>query len=130
MLIVDASCLYEVVASTSKARTIRDRMLLDPDWLAPHVLDAEVVSVIRRREREGVLDPSAAWQAVDELHDWPGQRIGHQPLLRRAWELRANVRMWDALYVALAEILRAPLVTLDERLATATGPRCTFEVLA
>jgi predicted nucleic acid-binding protein len=50
-------------------------------------------------------------------------------LLERAWELRDTVRSWDALYVALAEALDATLLTLDERLARADGPRCTIDVV-
>jgi predicted nucleic acid-binding protein len=59
----------------------------------------------------GPLDATAAAQAVDDLANWPGERYGHRSLLGRAWELRATVRSWDALHVALAEALRATLVT-------------------
>jgi predicted nucleic acid-binding protein len=67
------------------------------------------------------LDLSAAEQAIEYLHDWPGLRYGHQWLLRRAWAIRENVRGWDAMYVALAEMLRVTLITTDERLARAPG---------
>lgn len=56
--------------------------------------------------------------------------LRHQLLLDRAWELRANVRGWDAMYVALAELLDATLLTTDARLARAVGPRCRIDVLA
>jgi predicted nucleic acid-binding protein len=49
--------------------------------------------------------------------------------MRRAYELRANVSAYDSAYVALAEALDCPLVTVDERLARASGPRCEFQVL-
>ena len=65
-----------------------------------------------------------------DLGDWPGERFGHRALLERAWELRATVRSWDALYVALAEALDATLLTLDERLARATGPTCAIDAVA
>ena len=83
---------------------------------------------MRRHERAGLVDATAAGQAVEDLRDWPGDRIGHRALLGRAWELRATVRSWDALYVALAEVVGAPLLTLDGRLAVVAGPTCTFEV--
>ncbi len=129
MLVVDASCLYEVVADGTVAERVRRRLAADPDHAAPHVVDVEVISVIRRDHRLGRLDDTAAAQAVDDLRDWPGERYGHQPLLDRLWELRANVRAWDAAYVALAEALSATLLTLDGRLAIAPGPRCRIEVL-
>jgi predicted nucleic acid-binding protein len=128
MLIVDASILFEIVADAPGAERLRERLLLDPDLAAPHLVDAEVLGVIQRERRVGRLDRTAASQAVDDLRAWPGERWGHQPLLWRAWELRANVRSNDALYVALAEGLGATLLTLDERLARAPGLRCSVEI--
>ncbi|MBI3257855.1 MAG: type II toxin-antitoxin system VapC family toxin, partial [Actinobacteria bacterium] len=71
---------------------------------------------------------TAANQAVDDLGLWPGERWSHRPLLARAWELRANVRGYDAMYVALAEALGATLMTLDQRLARVRSLRCDIEV--
>ncbi len=129
VLIVDASCLYEVVADTARAGDVRARLVLDPDHAAPSLVDVEVASVIRRDHLAGRLDPTAAAQAVEDLRDWPGQRFTHRPLLDRVWELRQSVRAWDAFYVALAEVMQATLLTSDSRLATAPGPRCTIEVV-
>ena len=129
MLVVDASCLYEVVADTERAEEVRARLLQDADHAAPSVIDVEVVSVIRRDQLLGRLDLTAAAQAVEDLRDWPGERFGHQPLLERVWELRASLRTWDAFYVALAEVMHATLVTSDSRLARAPGPRCAIDVL-
>jgi predicted nucleic acid-binding protein len=109
MLVVDASCLYEVVAGTPGSEPIRERLAADADL-------------------NGQLDATAAVQAVEDLRDWPGERFGHRSLVVRAWELRASVRSWDALYVALAEALGAILVTTDARLAAAHGPECEIEV--
>jgi predicted nucleic acid-binding protein len=128
MLVVDASCLYEVLVDTPRAEAIRERLLRDDDWIAPHVIDAEVLGVIRRHELAGLLDRTAAGQAVDDLCEWPGERVGHRALISRAWELRATVRSWDGFYVALAEAVDAPLLTLDTRLAAAVGPTCSFDV--
>jgi predicted nucleic acid-binding protein len=130
MLIVDASCLYEVLADAERAESVRLRLAGDPDHAAPQLIDAEVLGVIRRDHALGRLDATAARQAVEDLRDWPGERFGHRALLERAWELRDAVRSWDALYVALAEALDATLLTLDERLAGAAGPECTIEVVA
>lgn len=130
MLVVDASCLYEVVADGTFAESVRRRLAVDPDQAAPHIVDIEVLGVIRRDHQLGKLDATAAAQAVEDLRDWPGERFGHQPLLDRVWALRGTVRGWDATYVALAEALGATLLTLDARLAAAPGPRCHIEVVA
>lgn len=129
MLIVDASCLYEVVADTDRAEQVRTRLAADTDQAAPHVVDAEVLGIVRRDHLLGRLDPTAALQAVEDLRDWPGERFGHRSLLERAWELRDNVRSWDALYIALAEALDATLITLDRRLGRIEGLGCRVEVL-
>jgi predicted nucleic acid-binding protein len=128
MLVVDASVLFEVVADTPGAERLRHRLADDPDHAAPHLVDAEVLSVIQAQHRLGRLDATAAGQAVDDLRRWPGERWTHRPLVERAWELRANVRAYDALYVALSEALDATLLTLDTRLARAAPPTCTVEV--
>jgi predicted nucleic acid-binding protein len=129
MLVVDASCLYEVLTGAPGAEAIRGRLASDSDQAAPHILDVEVFGVVRREHRNGHLDRTAATQAVEDLAAWPGERFGHRALLPRAWELRDTVRGWDAMYVALAEALGATLVTTDRRLASATGPECEIEVV-
>lgn len=130
MLVVDASCLFEALTGARFAETIRQRLALDEDQAAPHVVDVEVFSVIRREHRLGRLDRTAAYQAVEDLGAWPGERFGHRPLLERAWDLRDTVRGWDAMYVALAEALEAVLLTTDVRLAGARGPDCRIELIA
>ena len=72
MLIVDATCLYEVVADTEHAEAIRARLAADPEQAAPHLIDVEVLNAIRRHEMTGRLDAPAASQAVDDLYAWPG----------------------------------------------------------
>jgi predicted nucleic acid-binding protein len=124
MLVVDASALFEVVAGTGRSEAIRQELLADDDQVAPHLIDAEVFGVIRKHHERGWLDRTAADQAVEDLRDWPGERMSHRPLLERAWELRSSVRGYDALYVALAEAMDATLLTTDGRLARAADPRC------
>lgn len=130
MLVVDASCLCEVLIGGPGAEAIRDRLAADVDHAAPHIVDVEVFGVVRREHLLGHLDRTEAAHAVEDLEDWPGERFGHRLLLARAWLLRDTVRGWDAMYVALAEALGAILVTTDRRLAAATGPTCPIEVFA
>jgi predicted nucleic acid-binding protein len=129
MLVVDASCLVEVVADTPRSSEIAARLAADGDQVAPSIIDVEVMGVIRALRLREQIDGTAAGQAIADLRDWPGERYGHRWLLDRAWELRDSVRGWDAFYVALAEAFDATLVTLDARLARAHGPRCRIEVL-
>lgn len=124
LIVVDASALYEVLIGTATGRTVGEQMLAADDLAAPAVVDVEVLGVIRRQEMQGLIDPTAAQQAVDDLEIWPAERYDHRPFVARAWELRRNLRTWDAFYVALAEALDATLLTTDERLIGASGPRC------
>jgi predicted nucleic acid-binding protein len=128
MLVVDASVLFEIVADTPRSEALRNVLSRDEEQMAPHLIDAEVLSVIQTARRVGALDATAAEQAVSDLRGWPGERWSHRLLLDRAWELRNNLRSYDALYVALAEALGATLVTLDGRLARAPGIDCAIEV--
>jgi predicted nucleic acid-binding protein len=75
------------------------------------------------------LDQRRAALALADLVELPMRRAAHRPLLPRCWELRDTVTVYGAAYVALAELLDAPLVTADARLANAPGPRCRFELL-
>jgi predicted nucleic acid-binding protein len=93
------------------------------------VIDVEVFGVIRGHHLLGRLDVTAARQAVHDLRAWPGERVGHQSFLDRAWQLRDTVRGWDAMYVALAEAMNATLLTTDGRLAAAKGPRCDIDAV-
>jgi predicted nucleic acid-binding protein len=129
MLVVDASCLYAVVADASGSDRVREELASDAEQIAPHLVDVEVLSVLRRDAQRGLLDRTAARQAIDDLRTWPGERYGHRALLERAHELRENVRTWDAMYVALAEVFGATLITLDGRLAGARGPRCEVKLI-
>jgi predicted nucleic acid-binding protein len=129
MLVVDASCLVAALIGGPPAEPVRARLAEDPDHAAPHVVDVEVFGVVRRERLRGAIDATAAAQAVQEMEQWPGERFGHRLLLRRAWELRDTVRGPDAMYVALAEALDAPLLTLDQRLAAAPGPACRIETV-
>lgn len=129
MLIVDASCLVESLTQGGLAGAVDERMQADDDLAAPHIVDVEVFGAVRRDWGAGEMDRTAAELAIKDLEAWPGERFSHRPFLARAWELRDNVRGWDAMYVALAEALNSPLITLDRRLAAAHGPACRIELI-
>ena len=128
MLVVDASCVAEVVLAGPDAEPVRERLESDREQAAPHLVDAEVLGVVRRAHLRRELDGTAARQAIDDLESWPATRVDHRPLLQRAWQLRDSVSAPDALYLALAEALDATLLTLDRRLARAAGRRCRVDI--
>lgn len=101
-------------------------LLGSPGLAAPAVMPFEVSEVLRRRRRQQQLDGTTAALAHRDLLELRVELWPHAALARRAWELRDNVGYSDACYVALAELLDAPLLTLDRRLAQAPGPRCAF----
>ena len=131
MIVADASIVVSALLSTSGAGArARERLRQDPDLHVPHLLDLEVTAALRRRVRLGQTDIEVATQVLGELTDLAAIRWDHEPLLRRVWELRENITPYDAVYVVLAELLDAPLVTSDARLSRTPGLRCTVDVLA
>jgi predicted nucleic acid-binding protein len=94
----------------------------------PHVFDLEVLAAIRRHALRGVLSKRRARAVLRALDDLRAIRYSHVPLRPRIWALRENVTPYDAAYVALAEALRAPLVTVDAALAGAAGTRAEVEL--
>jgi predicted nucleic acid-binding protein len=107
----------------------RARFAEDPSLHAPHLVDLEVISALRRRAAAGDLDQSRAHRALRDLESLSITRYPHLPLVRRAWELRHNMTPYDAAYVSLAEALACVLVTWDRRLASSAGSQCEIELL-
>lgn len=129
MLVVDANILAPALGDdAADGEAARDR-LRGQLLTAPELIDLEVASVLRRQSRTGGLDPRRAELALQDLQELPLRRVPHRRLLSRCWGLRHNLTVYDAVYVALAELLHAVLVTGDARLAAASGPRCEIEVL-
>jgi predicted nucleic acid-binding protein len=95
---------------------------------APHLLDVEVTSVLRRSVLTGSITEQRASQVLQDLADLTMERVAHTTLLRRVWELRGNFTAYDACYVAVAELFHAPLLTYDAKMANGSGARCAFEV--
>jgi predicted nucleic acid-binding protein len=122
--VADASAVVEALSGAG-ASGERARELLRRPIAAPHLLDLEVSSALRRAARRGDLDPERAGAAILGLATLPRvRRYSHLPLLPRIWELRDNISTYDASYVALAEALGIPLVTADRRLARAAEHYC------
>ena len=126
ILVVDASAAVEYLLQTRLG--LRAAGILEGARLAtPELLDAEVLSVLRREVLAGRLGERRAGEAVADLRDWSLERVGHRPLLEEAWSLRGRVNAYDALYVALARARRAMLVTADGPLSRVTGIGVTVQ---
>ena len=116
--VVDASAAAEYLLRTSvglKVANIIEGGLL----LAPELLDVEVLSVFRRAVLRRQLDEQRALRAIEDLMDWPIDRIPHRSLVWAAWQHRNNLSAYDTFYVAAARLSDAPLITADGPLARA-----------
>jgi len=103
------------------------REQLQRPWLAaPHHLFVEVSSALRRHVLSGAVGGDVAALAHRDLIDIPLTVFPFEPFASRVWELHPSVTSYDAVYVAVAEVLDVPVVTLDGRLARANGPTCEF----
>ena len=130
MIVVDASAILELLLRTPLGSRVETRLFQDGgDLHAPHLLDVEVVQALRRLVRGGDLTRARAEEAIADLDDLNLRRYGHTQLIGRAWELRNNVTAYDAMYVALAEGLDAPLVTCDNALSGIPGHDARIEVV-
>ena len=130
MIVVDASAILEWLLRTPAADAVERRLFATGETLhAPHLIDVEVAQVVRRYEAAGQLDEARGLAALTDLNDLPMRRYPHGVLISRAWEMRHNLSAYDAVYVALAEALNAPLLTRDHRLAGAAGHRARMELI-
>ena len=130
MIVLDASTVVELLLNTDRGRTVAER-ISDPSvgLHAPHLLDVEVAQVLRRLHQAGDIDLRSAGDAIELLQQLDLERHPHDSLLNRAWALRKNVTIYDAVYIALAEALKAPLLTCDNRLARAPAIGCRIELI-
>lgn len=129
-LVVDASALVWATLGTTPAAAEFRRRLASEVCHAPHLIDAEAGSVLRRRVGRGELLGeaglallAASASLIDHRHEMTGD------LAAAAWALRDNVSFYDALYATLARALECPLVTADARLLRAPALPCAVELV-
>ena len=128
-LVVDASVVLRLLLHTGARGTDVRAVVTGQDLHAPHLLDVEVASGLRRLIASNALTAGRATAALGDLAALGLDRYPHLPLLPRVWQLRANLSAYDACYAALAETLQCQLLTSDRGLATAPGPRCSRQHL-
>jgi predicted nucleic acid-binding protein len=127
MIVIDSSALIEFLLATPRGLHVAARITGPGETLhAPHLIDLELLSTMRKLERQGLRTATARLFLL--CPSVAIVRYPHVPLWTRVWRLRSNLTTYDASYVALAESLPAPLVTCDARIAAAPGHSANVEV--
>jgi predicted nucleic acid-binding protein len=130
LIVLDASVLATAIGDDgADGHRARTELRAAGELAAPDLVDVETTAVLRKRWLAGSISDQRFAFAVEDLEDIELDRYPALPLMRRAYELRANLTAHDAAYVALAELLGCELLTGDGRLADALGPRCTIRLL-
>ena len=116
--VIDSSVAVEYLLKTPRGLAVGG--VIEDAWLAaPEMVDAEVLSVLRREVLGGRLEQAQARAVIDVMSAWPLERIPHRLLAPLAWEYHRNVSAYDSFYVAAARLYQLPLITADGRLARA-----------
>jgi predicted nucleic acid-binding protein len=127
-IVVDASAIVAALVDSGSTGAWAQAELEHEDLAAPHLMPVEVANILRRAERAGDLSADAATLAHADLVRLRVALFPYEPHAERVWALRDNLTAYDGWYVALAEALAVPLVTLDRRVGRASGPRCEFRL--
>lgn len=122
--VVDASAIVAALLDDGPDGRWVEGRLVEADLVAPHLMPFEVADIVRRTAARGAIDATAGAQAVRDLADLAVDLVAFDRVADRVWELRRNLTAYDASYVATAERLGTRLVTLDARLASASGIGC------
>ena len=124
--VVDASAVVAALVDSGPCGEWAEAAVAANALAAPELVLAESTNILRRMERVDILSRIEANGAQADLLGMEVELFPFAPFARRVWELRSNLTSYDAWYVALAEALDCPLLTLDRRLSRAPGPKCAF----
>lgn len=127
-VVVDASVVVAALIDSGETGRWAEHILAGGHLAAPHLVLAEATNALRRAEFADQISRDAANLAALNLLHLPVDLHGFEPFAERVWELRHTATAYDAWYVAIAESLDAPFVTLDAKLARSPGPICRFEL--
>jgi predicted nucleic acid-binding protein len=129
MIVLDASAAVDWLLQTPAGQRIEQRIYARSETLhTVHLLDVEFAQVLRRLVREKTLAVKRAEEAIEDLSALRMTRYAPALLLKPIWRHRQNLSAYDAAYIALAEELKASLITRDRRIAAAPGHRAAVEV--
>lgn len=130
MIVVDTSAVVDLLLESPVNSALVARMFSVSEMHAPHLIDVEFLSVLRRLVGRDMLTRARADVARHKFNMLPLHRYPHHPLGDRVWALRSAVTAYDGQYIALAELLGLPLVTSDARLAGSHGHTAVIESFA
>ena len=125
-LVVDASMVVAGLTDSGADGRWAESLLAGDALAAPHLMPVEATNILRRAALVGDISADVASLAHTDLLDLRVEFFPYQPCAVRVWDLRSHVTCYDGWYVAVAELLNAPLATLDGRLANSPGPGCQF----
>lgn len=126
--VIDASALVAALVDQGPDGQWASATLAADRIAAPELLLAEASNTLRQLERRSVLATFEAASAHQAMLDLDVELFPFEPFAMRVWELRHNLTVYDAWYVAVAEMVDGQLATLDRRMARADGPRCEIVV--
>jgi predicted nucleic acid-binding protein len=130
LIVIDASAVLELLLRTDKGIKVQGRALVSRETLhAPHLIDIEVTQALRRLVQLKEISAARGKQAVEDHIALNIKHAGHREFLGRVWALRDSVTAYDAAYVVLAEVLDAPLITCDAKLARSHGHEVHVELV-
>ena len=124
MIVLDTSAMVELLVGRDTIASEIRTLVIGQRLAAPHAIDLECTSTLRGLVSGRKLPADEAERALELLAKMNVKRYGHAPLLPRIWQLRNNMWPYDAAYVALAESLSAPVVTIDAKIEKVPGIRC------
>lgn len=124
--VVDASVVVAALIDDGPVGRWAEELVVSTPLAAPHLMPVEAANILRRAALAGDVSDDIASLAHADLVALAVELFPYDVLADRIWELRGAVTAYDGWYVALAESLKAPLATLDDRLTRAPGPRCSF----
>ena len=127
-VVVDASLLVAALVDSGKEGKWAESAVTEDYPAGPELVLAEASNILRRLEQSGEISRLEANIAHGDLLRLDLELFPFAPFADRVWELRHNLTSYDAWYVALAEALDCPLVTLDRKLGQSSGPRCKIIV--
>jgi predicted nucleic acid-binding protein len=130
VIVTDAGVLIATFVDDGAWGDTARARLRHEEIAAPEFIDLEVTSALRGLLRAGKVDKRRADLALADLRRLVLLRASHQGLVARCWELRDNLSVYDASYIALAELLGATLITTDARMSRAPQIMCSVEVLS